>query len=253
MKKQKRNLHVATDKQQPRTPPNNPERPQGDLQSPEDKQERKERVLTQGVSSMVSSIADSIVVKNENIFFLTEPDGDVPLNGAHGLGLYYHDCRFLKGYELKLAGITPIPLVSTAVNGYQAVFQLTNPDIKMADGKLIPKNSLGIKWERLIDGANSALHDAIELQNFGLQAIEFPISLAFEAGFQDVFAVRQMLDETPGKLQAPHWSDGLLTFIYEGADRLYRCLAIHCLPSPQSTDGTTANLRLTLQPRESEL
>lgn len=252
MKKQKRNLHVATDKQQPRTPPNNPERPQGDLQSPEDKQERKERVLTQGASSMVSSIADSIVVKNENIFFLTEPDGDVPLNGAHGLGLYYHDCRFLKGYELKLAGMTPIPLVSTAVNGYQAVFQMTNPDIKMADGKLIPKDSLGIKWERLVDGANSALHDAIELQNFGLQAIEFPISLAFEAGFQDVFAVRQMLDETPGKLQAPHWSDGLLTFIYEGADRLYRCLAIHCLTSPQSTEGTTANFRLTLQPRESK-
>jgi hypothetical protein len=107
--------------------------------SPQEQQERKQRVLTQGTPAIVCSIADAVVIKDENIFFLTEPDGRVPLGDDHGFGLYYHDCRFLNGYELKLAGTTPQALVSTAERGFMAVFQLTNPDIRMADDTLIRK------------------------------------------------------------------------------------------------------------------
>lgn len=172
-----------------------------DAQSPEQKQERKDRVLTEGASSMVRDIGDAIVVKDQNIFFLTNPDGNVPLAGQHGLGLYYHDCRFLSGYEMELAGITPTALASTAIKGFMAVFQMTDPEIRMADGGLIRKDNLGIKWERSIVSDKSAFLDLLEFQNFGLKPIEFPISLAFQAGFEDVFAVREMLDERPGKLR----------------------------------------------------
>jgi N-terminal domain of (some) glycogen debranching enzymes len=105
--------------------------------SPQEQRERKERVLTQGTPAIVRSIADAVVIKDENIFFLAEPDGRVPLGDDHGFGLYYNDCRFLNGYELKLAGTTPQAIVSTAERGFMAVFQLTNPDIRMADGTLI--------------------------------------------------------------------------------------------------------------------
>ena len=36
---------------------------------------------------MVRSIAHAVVIKHQNIFFLSESDGEVALEGAHGLGL----------------------------------------------------------------------------------------------------------------------------------------------------------------------
>src|SRR3712207_6784087 len=89
--------------------------------------ERKQRILTKQTPSVVRSIADAVVIKDGDPFLLTEPDGSVPLDEAHGFGLYYHDCRFLSGYELMIAGVKPHVLAFTAARGNQAVFQLTNP------------------------------------------------------------------------------------------------------------------------------
>jgi glycogen debranching enzyme len=219
--------------------------------SAQEQQERKQRVLTQGTPAIVRSIAEAVVIKDENIFFLTEPDGRVPLDDDHGFGLYYHDCRFLNGYELKLAGTTPQALVSTAERGFMAVFQLANLDIRMADGTLIRKEEIGVKWERVIDARGLALHEVITFQNFSQQRIEFPVSLTFQSAFEDVYAVRELLAEQLGTLRSPSWNDGRLSFVYEGKDGRYRSLTVRLAPQVDETDGTTAHVHLALGPRAS--
>ena len=81
--------------------------------APHQQHARRQRVLKGGQSAITRGIAHAIVIKDENIFFLAEPSGDVPLGGEHGLGLYYHDCRYLDGYELRLAGVAPDMLLPT--------------------------------------------------------------------------------------------------------------------------------------------
>ena len=54
--------------------------------------------LVPEVHSIKGNVAEALVIKNGNLFFLSEPDGTVPLGQGHGFGLYYHDCRFLNGY-----------------------------------------------------------------------------------------------------------------------------------------------------------
>jgi hypothetical protein len=105
----------------------------------EEEQERKARVLSHNEPALVRSIADAVVVKYEDLFFLTTRDGSVPLGGDHGFGLYYHDCRFLNGYELKLAERNPT--CSSRRHGVASspTSKLTNPDIRMANGQLISK------------------------------------------------------------------------------------------------------------------
>ncbi|HXH14286.1 MAG TPA: glycogen debranching N-terminal domain-containing protein [Alphaproteobacteria bacterium] len=220
--------------------------------SPQDQQERKRRVLTQGTPAIVRSIADALVIKRENIFFLTEPDGSVPLADDHGLGLYYHDCRYLNGYELKLSGAEPHVLVSTAERGFMAVLQLTNPDIRMPNGRLIHKDQIGVKWERVLEADRPALHDLVTLQNFGLEPIEFAMLVAFQAGFEDVYAVRELLPERLGTLRQASWQDGALSFIYAGKDGVYRGLVITFVPGVRTVDGTTVSFRVRLNPRESQ-
>ena len=218
--------------------------------SPQEKKERKQRVLTHGAPSVTSSIADAVVLKNENLFFLTDPDGIVPKAGDHGFGLYYHDCRYLSGYEMEIAGAKPLCLVSTAADGYLAAFQLTNPDIRMFDGALIRKEEIGVKWERLADAGEPALDEVITVENFEAWDAAFQLALTFEAGFEDVFAIRGLLPEKLGRSYEPEWKDGALRFVYEGADKIYRGLSVHFSPAPESTEGTTARFDIRLRPME---
>src|SRR5215472_12564799 len=106
----------------------------GPLVNGAEKQERAAQVQSHGRSSITRGIANAIVVKNGDIFFLTDPDGNVPPGGEHGLGLYYHDCRYLNGYEVTLADTKLEVLGLTATRGFMAILELTNPDIKMSGG-----------------------------------------------------------------------------------------------------------------------
>lgn len=215
------------------------------------REERIARVLTQGAPAMVQSIVDAVVIKNQNIFLLTRPDGRVPLGGGwHGLGLYYHDCRFLNGYDINLSGTEPTSLAATASKGYMALLQLTNPDLRTMNGRLIRKEEIGIKWERVIDPAELALHDSLSFQNFTLDPIDLPVSLRFSAAFEDIFAVRELLPEHPGKLFPPAWENGALHFAYQGSDGNHRSLSIHFSESPEKTEPTAAHFKIVLAPRE---
>ena len=204
-----------------------------DQMSPEGQQKRKQHVLTQGRSSMTRGIAEAAVIKGEDLFFLSEPDGRVPIEDGHGFGLYYHDCRFLSGYELKIDGARPEKLVSTAAHGFMAVIELTNPDLQEPGGQVIKKETVGIKWTRVIDNAEPALRDSVAFRNYGIDPVELPCSLTFRSEFEDIFAVRGMLPQEKGKLRPPHWEDGCLCLVYDGADGVYRSLSVHFSPKPQ--------------------
>ena len=217
-----------------------------------ERQERKQRVLTHGTPSTTSAIADAIVIKDGAIFLLTNPDGDIPVGDGHGLGLYYRDCRFLNGYEMRIADAHAQPLVGAASPGFKAVFELTNPDFQSADGGTVQKESIGIKWERMIDSERSALRDVISLRSFAMAPLEFALTLHFSAGFEDVFAVRSLLVERPGKLNPPCWEDFILFFSYDGADGIYRGVNVRFTPTPDKKMESKAQYNIALQPGETK-
>jgi glycogen debranching enzyme len=200
-------------------------------------------------AASVGSIADAVVVKDEDVFFLTERDGDVPLKGNHGLGLYYHDCRYLNGYEMRLVGTEPNTLIAVAQAGYEATLALTNPEIPTADGKLIPKEDIGIKWERVIDASAGALYDRITFENYQQEDQDFPVSFRLSAGFEDIFTVRGRPTKKRGKVHPPAWHDGCLFFRYDGTDGIHRSLTVQAHPEPDERDGTRFALPIHLGPR----
>jgi len=220
--------------------------------SPKEKNKRKQRVLTQGTPSITHSIADALVVKNGNLIFLTQTSGDVPLSENHGYGLYYHDCRFLDGYEIKIAQASPTVLVSGAATGFSSIIELTNPEIMVGQGEHIDRDILGIKWERILDSDKNALFDTLTIQNYSLDEVAFPISLTFQAHFEDIFSIRGLLQVQPGKLFPPTWRENGLVFEYVGADDLWRPLSIHFSPPPTVIADTTVTYFLHCRPRESQ-
>lgn len=96
---------------------------------------RTQQGLPQSKLTSVTSLADALVIKEEDLFFLTEVDGQVPLHSGHGLGLYFHDCRYLSGYELALDGLPRDALGGAAGRGFMATLALANPDLPMLNGR----------------------------------------------------------------------------------------------------------------------
>src|SRR5579884_3459497 len=92
-------------------------------------------------------IRDTIVIKELDLFLITNLDGNVPAGNVNGLGLYYQDTRFLSTYELVLEGITPIYLLSTGEMRFAEVQELTNPDLRLPNGVLIRKETLTLHRE----------------------------------------------------------------------------------------------------------
>ena len=214
--------------------------------SPASHQDNQE--LVPGSTGIRGSITHAVVMKQGDLFFLSEPDGSVPLSGGHGFGLYYHDCRFLNGYELRVAGRRPEALVRNAEPGYKAVLGLSNPEI-YSDGKVLHKHLVEIRWSRLISSERLALFDTFVLQSLAPDSIELPFELRFQSRFEDIFAIRGLFEAKRGKLHPPTWKAGALHLLYEGADKINREVTIHFSPSPVETMEYGARFQIALPPK----
>jgi len=207
--------------------------------------------LVPEVHSIKGSVAEALVIKNGNLFFLSEPDGTVPLAPGHGFGLYYHDCRFLNGYELKMSGRKPEVLVRNADAGYMATLGLSNPDLN-ADGKSLLKHSVEVRWERVASAEDLALVDTLLLQNLTSDSISFSLEFQFQAAFEDIFAIRGLFQGKHGTRHPPVWENGALSFRYDGADEIEREIAIHFSLMPDGMLPNRASYRIELSPRGSQ-
>jgi glycogen debranching enzyme len=190
------------------------------------------------------------VIKDEDIFFLAEHDGGVPAGNQDGFGLYYHDCRFLDGYTLRIAGTAPNPLVATADRGSIARFESTNEKLKLDKSNSIPEQTFGITLQRVIDSQERAVHDVFTIENYSVQKHEIPLSFEFESKFEDIFEIRGLNPRKIGRKNTPEWHDGVLVLSYNGADGVVRRLEAHLEPKPEKTSSSGAEFTLAFGPGE---
>jgi glycogen debranching enzyme len=211
--------------------------------------ERKTHVLTQHTASVVGSIADAVVIKDGEPFFLCPPDGQIATGDGHGFGLYQHDTRFLAGYELQIAGATPNPLASTALSGDHAVIELTMPALALADGRTIGKERITVRWDRRLDGKRGELCDTISFRSFDRDSARLPLRFAFAADFRDVFTIRGLLADETGTRHEPAWDGDRLVFRYDGKDGIDRDLGVSFGRPLASRDGPSCDLTIDLPGR----
>jgi glycogen debranching enzyme len=211
------------------------------------------RVVQHGRASTTSSIAHAIVVKNDELFFLCEPNGDVPMNRSHGLGLYYRDCRYVDGYELRLGGRPADRLAASAAAGFWATFELTNSDFPSADGQLVEKERIGVTWDRTLDADAHALHDTFAVTNFGLHPILVPLTIRLRSRFDSLFEVRGAQPRRRGTLHEPRWRGATLQMAYDGADGIRRTLEATFDPAPRTSQETTASFDIPLGSQQQQV
>ena len=205
-------------------------------------------LLPQGESIVVSDIRDALVIKEGSLFLMTDPEGNVPLQGDCGYGLYKGDTRYLSAYDLSFDGIRPTVLLSSAELGYSSEHHLTNPAMATADDRLIPKETLEITRQRLISGS---MLETIQVTNYNIAPVTIRTRIDFGADFLDIFEFRGEVRPRRGTVSEPEVGQDRVVFIYEGLDGVRRRTVIKFSPSPDQIWANGAVFVLSLRHRES--
>jgi glycogen debranching enzyme len=195
------------------------------------------------------NVASAIVIKDKDVFFLADHDGGIPAGNQDGFGLYYHDCRYLDGYTIRIADTPPNSLLATSDRGSIATFESTNEKLQLGP-RTLPEQTIGVTLRRVIDSAARAVHDVFTIENYSVEPHDIPVSFSFESKFDDIFEIRGLHPKRVGRARTPSWHDDVLVLAYDGADGVRRCLEVHPEPVPENRSSSCLEFTISLGARE---
>jgi glycogen debranching enzyme len=179
-------------------------------------------------------------------FLSTTIAGDIMPPGAPDVGFFQDDTRFLSRLELRVDGYRTVVLSSSTEQTLASQIELTTGKSTMRDTYEIPENTVHIRREQLL--ASDTLFDNFSFENFNFQELELVVELAYEADYMDVFQVRGVARQQPGRYFQPVIRNGSIVFHYCGLDRVSRETVIQFSPEPERVEGTTARWKVRLPP-----
>ncbi|WP_175989480.1 amylo-alpha-1,6-glucosidase [Bacillus sp. Marseille-Q1617] len=164
------------------------------------------------------------VIKENNLFLLTDEQGDIVSNHSYGLGLYKNDTRFLSKFNVRINKEKPILLHSDGSENYMSTILSTNPH-QEEDGSLILwRESIEIERKRFI--YDDVLYETVTAKNYYPKPVTFDLNVEIDADFNDMFIVRGFQTGDVGKRTGQTVDEDSLTFHYEGADDIQRATRV---------------------------
>lgn len=205
-------------------------------------------LIEQNEPAAIANIQDALVIKEGDIFLLTNREGEIPPQNTSGFGLYHQDTRYLSAYEVFIEGVKPIVLLSTAELGFSAEQEMTNPIIYSHLGHPIMKQTIAIRRERLVDGS---VQERVFVTNFNVFRLWLDLRIDLGADFVDIFEVRGMTRPRRGEILPPQVTEDSITFAYKGLDDVERQTKVSFSPRPASISSQGVTYRFSLRRRES--
>ncbi|HZT06678.1 MAG TPA: glycogen debranching N-terminal domain-containing protein [Chloroflexota bacterium] len=177
---------------------------------------------------------DRLVLKENDVFAVTDREGNIRALSRDGQGLYCADTRFLSVYEFSIDHV-PMQLLSAAGElSFMNNFQFANLPTTMPDDVHVRARALSIRRNRFID---DGLHERFGLQNYSPQKLSLRLRLTFGSDFRDMFDVRGYLQRTErGTFGAPEHSGREIRLRYTGLDGVERTTRIRFDVKPSAVE-----------------
>ncbi len=170
------------------------------------------------------------VIKQENLFLISDDDGNLYPECSCGMGLYFNDTRFLSGWVLKLEGLIPTLLSFSAERNYMAQIEFMNPQLTLESGQVVPQETVYFSIMRAI---GHVVRDKIRVVNYNPFPVSLHFSLAFHADYSDIFIVRGFKGKQAGVFLEPQIDASSVTFGYVGEDNALRQTRVQFATHPE--------------------
>ncbi len=196
------------------------------------------------------SVLERAVLKEGQIFLVTDRAGDIKALNLEGHGLYYRDTRHLSLFEMDITG-TRLTLLSAAGElNFMSNLQFANDTLLGQRGEVLAEpRTISIRRNRFL---HDGLHERLGLLNYNPHPVRVTVRLTFGSDFRDMFEVRgYFTSETPefGELlPLDVQPDGVLLG-YRGRDGVERHTRVSFSPAPSSIEILNDRLR-RLNPSE---
>ena len=189
------------------------------------------------------------VLKYGRMFFVFDRLGDVQTSGLGEEGLFHDGMRHLSELSLKLWNARPLLLSSTvATNNFLFTADLTNLDVLHKGAMAIHRGTLHLVRSRFL--WRDSCFEKLLFVNHGLEDLEVPVRVGFDADFTDVFEVRGTVRERKGWRLEEQVKSNTVILSYEGLDHVVRQTCIRSdAPSSQTTPAGL-EFELALRPQQ---
>ncbi|HET9493310.1 MAG TPA: glycogen debranching N-terminal domain-containing protein [Chloroflexia bacterium] len=179
----------------------------------------------------MTSLNQQLVLKEGDVFVVTDETGDILGNEA--LGLYYHDTRHLSLFSLWVNGQKPPLLSFSGYRNFMGTLQYANDIIVLGEDQVVSPQTISIRRSRFI---SEGLHERVGFVNYNPFEVPLSLTLSYAADFRDIFDVRGFPRDKWGELLPPLWEDGTLTLRYSGLDGVTRSTLIPFETPPDSVE-----------------
>src|SRR4051812_10160934 len=179
----------------------------------------------------MSESQEQLVLKEGDVFLLSQQTGDI--SGSSGLGLYYHDTRYLSVLRFKVNGQTPPLLNFSSSQNFMGLLQFGNDIFILPGGQAVMPQTISIRRSRFI---TEGLHERMGFVNYNRFPVPITLSVEFGSDFRDIFDVRGFPRDKWGELLPPEWQDGVLQLRYRGLDGIERSSQISFDRPPDAVD-----------------
>jgi glycogen debranching enzyme len=183
------------------------------------------------------------------MFFVFDRLGDVQTSGLGEEGLFYDGMRHLSALSLNLWNARPLLLSSTvATNNFLFTADLANLDV-LSDGEMaIHRGTLHLVRSRFL--WRDSCFEKLMFVNHGLEDLEVPVRIGFDADFTDIFEVRGTARERRGRMLPEQMEGNSVTLFYEGLDRVIRQTCIRSDAKALRASESGLEFDLALRPKE---
>ena len=189
------------------------------------------------------------VLKYGTAFFVFDRWGDVQTSGLGEQGLFYDGMRHLSELSLTLWKAQPLLLSSTvATNNFLFTADLANLDVLQEGAVVIPRGTLHLVRTRFLWRASC--FEKLLFVNYGMERLEIPLCIDFDADFADIFEVRGIAREHRGRRLNDRVHDKSIVLSYEGLDRKLRETSIRTDIAPQRISDAGLEFEIVLRPKD---
>jgi glycogen debranching enzyme len=187
------------------------------------------------------------VLKYGTLFFVFDRLGDVS-GSVDGDGLFRDGTRYLSALSLTLWNARPLLLSSTvAANNFLFTADLANQDIFQGDSLAVPRGVLHILRSRFL--WNDSCFEQLVFVNHGLDNLDVPVRVEFDADFADLFEVRGTARERRGKMLPCKTGRSSVALAYNGLDGVVREMTVRSEVEPERSFEAGFDFSVSLRPK----
>ncbi len=189
------------------------------------------------------------VLKYGRMFFVFDRLGDVQTSGLGEQGLFFDGMRHLSELSLNLWNARPLLLSSTvATNNFLFTADLANLDVFSDGAMVIHRGTLHLVRSRFL--WRDSCFEKLLFVNHGLEKLDIPVRIGFDADFTDVFEVRGTVRERKGRRLEEQINGNSVILSYEGLDHILRQTRIRSDANAVRASQAGLEFELALRPKE---